>query len=722
MCWVMPPASPATTLALRMRSSSLRLAVVDVAHHGDDRRARPLLRRRLRRRSSSNSAWQLDLLLLTGIDQPDLGADLGGEQLDHVVGERLRRGDHLALLQQEAHDVGRGAVELGTELLGASTPRSTTIVALGDGRVGSACRSVVECGSSSSRLRRRRRSLRAARGAAAGPTGTTAGPPPGPPPGPPRPATTGTATGPTRRTAGTADHHRDHRRRDAAGRRATGTPPPARGPAAGPPAGRGAAPRPPGRAAAGWAGRTATPGPPEAAGSGVPVDERRAAGAAAERGARPAPARRRPGAIGRGAGARRESARRGRRCRRRAGAAVRRRRGRRAAARPVARRGPERRWARRGCAATRRGSRTTRARSDSARGRRRAGSALDRGGRDRARGLGSATTGAARRARATGGASVGGGRGRRGGLLGVGLLGGLLARLLGLHARGAVPRGRPCGGRGRPGPPRCSRSGSLPRCRASAEVERLLVGEPELLGQLVDPDLFVPSGAFSLSSIPFGSSMTARPCRRTRAAPFSLARSGRDRRPTQTARCALARVLVDRSRAPATPARSSADRARPRDSKQCGADPAARRQAPRPGSRYGRIASSAVGPAPIAAPPTEHRIGRPRRSAAPRRHRRRIGAARGRVSTCTSASSASATSALRPLRRPRRLVRPRRRRLLGLRRRLAVARDCSAGRWRSPPSAGLPHQLAGLGFVDPLALGPLLAAVGLLLGELASRS
>ena len=32
MCWVMPPASPATTLAWRMRVEQRGLAVVDVAH------------------------------------------------------------------------------------------------------------------------------------------------------------------------------------------------------------------------------------------------------------------------------------------------------------------------------------------------------------------------------------------------------------------------------------------------------------------------------------------------------------------------------------------------------------------------------------------------------------------------------------------------------------------------------------------------------------------
>ena len=62
-------------------------------------------------------------ILLTRVDEPDVGADLGREQLDHVVGQRLRGRDHLALLHEEAHDVGRRAVETGPELLRGRAPR-----------------------------------------------------------------------------------------------------------------------------------------------------------------------------------------------------------------------------------------------------------------------------------------------------------------------------------------------------------------------------------------------------------------------------------------------------------------------------------------------------------------------------------------------------------------------------------------------------------------------
>src|SRR3712207_7417088 len=47
------------------------------------------------------------LPILAGLDEQDVGPDLQGEQLDLLVGERHGRGDHLALLEQEAHDVGR---------------------------------------------------------------------------------------------------------------------------------------------------------------------------------------------------------------------------------------------------------------------------------------------------------------------------------------------------------------------------------------------------------------------------------------------------------------------------------------------------------------------------------------------------------------------------------------------------------------------------------------
>ena len=123
MCWVMPPASPATTLALRIWSSSLVLPWSTwpmTVMTGGRRRQRLVVVVLVV--VDVEQLVQLDLLLLARVDEADLGADLGGEQLDHVVGERLGGRDHLALLQQEADDVGRGAVQLGAELLGGRAP------------------------------------------------------------------------------------------------------------------------------------------------------------------------------------------------------------------------------------------------------------------------------------------------------------------------------------------------------------------------------------------------------------------------------------------------------------------------------------------------------------------------------------------------------------------------------------------------------------------------
>ena len=60
---------------------------------------------------------QLELGLLAGLDEQHLGTERLGDELDHLVGQRLRAGDHLARVEQQAHEVGRGAVELGRELL-----------------------------------------------------------------------------------------------------------------------------------------------------------------------------------------------------------------------------------------------------------------------------------------------------------------------------------------------------------------------------------------------------------------------------------------------------------------------------------------------------------------------------------------------------------------------------------------------------------------------------
>ena len=98
-----------------------RLAVVHMAHDGDHRRPQ---------RSHAGVIVDLDpeklaefgLLLLTGVDETDLGSDLGREQLHHLVTERLGGGHHLAVLHQETNHVGGGAIELGTEVLSGRGP------------------------------------------------------------------------------------------------------------------------------------------------------------------------------------------------------------------------------------------------------------------------------------------------------------------------------------------------------------------------------------------------------------------------------------------------------------------------------------------------------------------------------------------------------------------------------------------------------------------------
>ena len=77
------------------------------------------------------SSLEFDLLLLARIDQTDLGSDLGGEQFDHVVAQRLGSGDHLAGLHEEPDDVGRRTVELRAEIERSRGPLDDNL-ALGD--------------------------------------------------------------------------------------------------------------------------------------------------------------------------------------------------------------------------------------------------------------------------------------------------------------------------------------------------------------------------------------------------------------------------------------------------------------------------------------------------------------------------------------------------------------------------------------------------------------
>ena len=109
------------------------LAVVDVAHHGDDRRAR-LEQRFVELVVVAEHRLQLELGLLARLDEQHLGAERLGDEVDHLVGERLRAGDHLARVEEQAHEVGRGAVQLGRELLDGAAPLDDDL-ALGHRRV-----------------------------------------------------------------------------------------------------------------------------------------------------------------------------------------------------------------------------------------------------------------------------------------------------------------------------------------------------------------------------------------------------------------------------------------------------------------------------------------------------------------------------------------------------------------------------------------------------------
>ena len=87
MCWVMPPASPATTLVCADAVEQEGLAVVDVAHDGDDRRPGPQVLLVLVLVVVEILGLELGFLFLAGVDQADAGAQLRREQLDHVVAQ-----------------------------------------------------------------------------------------------------------------------------------------------------------------------------------------------------------------------------------------------------------------------------------------------------------------------------------------------------------------------------------------------------------------------------------------------------------------------------------------------------------------------------------------------------------------------------------------------------------------------------------------------------------
>ena len=113
MCCVMPPASPATT-SVADRVEQLGLTVVDVTHDGDDRRTRLqgvlVLAVDLGVEVDVEGLEQLAVLVLGG-DDLDVVAELGAEQLEGVLVERLGGRGHLAEVEQHrTSDAGLASI------------------------------------------------------------------------------------------------------------------------------------------------------------------------------------------------------------------------------------------------------------------------------------------------------------------------------------------------------------------------------------------------------------------------------------------------------------------------------------------------------------------------------------------------------------------------------------------------------------------------------------
>ena len=118
----------ATGLALHHMSvtqgvQQLRLAVVDVAHHGDDRWTcdEILLIALVLAELKVEGLQQLAILVLRGHDL-NVIVELAAQDLQGVVGHRLGGSHHLAKVEQHLHELRR----LGIDLLGEIGQRGTT--------------------------------------------------------------------------------------------------------------------------------------------------------------------------------------------------------------------------------------------------------------------------------------------------------------------------------------------------------------------------------------------------------------------------------------------------------------------------------------------------------------------------------------------------------------------------------------------------------------------
>ena len=104
MCWVMPPASSAMTVGLADGVQQPGLAVVDVTHDRHHRRpGRQVVLDALVGAEGQVEGLQQLAVLVLGADDLHLVVQLGTEQLQGVLVDRLGRGDHLAEVEEHLH-------------------------------------------------------------------------------------------------------------------------------------------------------------------------------------------------------------------------------------------------------------------------------------------------------------------------------------------------------------------------------------------------------------------------------------------------------------------------------------------------------------------------------------------------------------------------------------------------------------------------------------------